>query len=92
MSVVHNETSHVVEKQFLKRKTSLRSNLDNDNIPSKIRKTENVTIVFTEIPRELNASKSFTDNSPKVFGLSNLNPYRSVSFHFYNNEPSNKTK
>ena len=92
MTVVHNETYPIVEKEPLKRKACIDSNLDKDNIPSKLRKIENVTTSFTEIPAELNESKYVIDNSLKVFGLSNLNPYRSVSFPFSNNEPSNKIK
>ena len=45
-----------------------------------------------KIPKQLNASKYVIDNSLKVVGLSNLNAYRSVSFPFSNNEPSNKIK
>ena len=87
LSVVHKETYHVVEKELLKWKTSWDYNLDKNNIPLKIRKTENVNTLLTEIPKILNASKSVIDNSLEAFGLSNLNPYRCVD-----NEPSNKTK
>ena len=92
LSVAPKEAYPIVEKETLKRKASFASILDKDNVPSKVRKIDNITTLFTEVPKEMNERKAVIDDSLKVFGLSNLNPYQSVSFPFSNKEPSENIK
>ena len=56
----------------MKRKASLVSN--------NIQKYESKTTLFTEIPKQKDAIKLTASNDLKVFGLSNLNPYKCVSY------------